>query len=142
MWIGGGFPAPAPALHPVYQRTTTYSAASAAHTSAGQEAHHVARALPEFRPPVFVGNLPCPESPDSSPEKQKPTADVLVESPASPGGDTCDVRTLQRQVAQLETEKAGVEDQLRRALQKIKAQEETINELRSRVGGAEETCAD
>ena len=141
MWIGGGFPAPAPALHPVYQRTTTYSAPGAPHASAGQEAHHVARALPEFRPPVFVGNLPCPESPDSSPEKLKPTADALVESPEK-GSDTCDVRTLQRQVAQLETEKASVEDQLRRALQKIKAQEETINELRSRVDGAEEACTD
>jgi septal ring factor EnvC (AmiA/AmiB activator) len=97
--------------------------------------------LPEFRPPVFVGNLPCPESPDSSPEKPKQTTDALVESPAK-GSDTCDVRTLQRQVAQLETEKAGVEDQLRRALQKIKAQEETINELRSRLGGAEETSTD
>jgi predicted nucleic acid-binding Zn-ribbon protein len=90
---------------------------------------------------VFVGNLPCPESPDSSPEKLKPTADALVESPEK-GSDTCDVRTLQRQVAQLETEKASVEDQLRRALQKIKAQEETINELRSRVDGAEEACTD
>lgn len=137
MWIGGGFPAPAPALHPVYQRTTTYSAPGAPHASAGQDAHHVARALPEFRPPVFVGNLPCPESPDSSPEKPKPTTDVLAESPEK-GSDTCDVRTLQRQVAQLETEKAGIEDQLRRALQKIKAQEDEINGLRSRSDGAQE----
>jgi predicted nucleic acid-binding Zn-ribbon protein len=89
---------------------------------------------------VFVGNLPCPESPDSSPEKAKPTMDVLVESPAK-GSDTCDVRTLQRQVTQLETEKAAVEEQLRRALQKIKAQEEEISGLRSRLG-AEETSAD
>jgi hypothetical protein len=108
-----------------------------AQAAAGQEAHHVARALPEFRPPVFVGNLPCPESPDSSPEKPKPTTDALAESPEK-GSDTCDVRTLQRQVAQLETEKAGIEDQLRRALQKIKAQEDEINGLRSRSDGAQE----
>jgi hypothetical protein len=142
MWLGGGYPAPAPALHPVYQRTYAPAAPAApAHAAAGQEAHHVARALPEFRPPVFVGNLPCPESPDSSPEKPKPTTDVLAESPDK-GGDTCDVRALQRQVAQLESEKAGVEDQLRRALQKIKAQEQTINELRSGRGGAEESCTE
>jgi septal ring factor EnvC (AmiA/AmiB activator) len=90
---------------------------------------------------VFVGNLPCPESPDSSPEKPKPTVEAIADSPEK-GSDTCDVRTLQRQVTQLETEKASVEEQLRRALSKIKAQEETIAELRSRLDGAEAPSAD
>ena len=47
--------------------------------------------------------------------------------------------TVWRRLPSLERRaQAGIEDQLRRALQKIKAQEDEINGLRSRPDGAQE----
>merc|ERR1711964_750973 len=55
--------------------------------------------LPEFRPPVFVGNLPKPDSPEAPGKSKSPETEV---------------RQLQRRVAELEREKVILEeDQLR-----------------------------
>ena len=95
--------------------------------SYGQGAHEVARALPEFRPPVFLGHLPYPDSPDS------------VKSAPSPGkddaADTSEVKMLHRRVAELEREKNAADDALRRAVLKLQAQEQELAELRAQLQG-------
>lgn len=95
--------------------------------SNGGEAHQVARALPEFRPPMFLGHLPYPESPDSARD---------LSSPADKSVDTGEVKQLHRRVAELEREKDAADDALRRAVLKLQTQEVEITELRNQLAAA------
>ena len=47
----------------------------------------VARALPEFRPPVFLGHLPYPDSPDSVKSAPSPGKDDAADTSEARTGD-------------------------------------------------------